>query len=457
MRVFIFILMLFAFAPAFVAAAEESMPSMSMPDKVAPPSAESSELAGEVYICPMHPHIHGKKGDKCPICGMDLVPANEPGSSPKPAEEGKRKILYWYDPMVPDQKFDKPGKSPFMDMELVPFYEDEAGGGQNGALSIEPAYRQALGVKTAPAQVQEFGKAIHAFGTIVPSTRSEHVVAVRKNGWIVDLKVSAVGDVVKKGDLLFTLYSPDLLVAQIDYLASVRGKNVIGNSEQRLRLYGMDDKAIAQLREKGRALDETPFYAPMDGTVTMLNVRKGSYVDPEDNNNTVLTLQDFSEVWVEAHMPIRDLQFLSVGTPATITVTETGETFRAVTDYIFPTADAQNRKGMARLVLDNSDGKLKTDSLVNVMFETDSQQRLAVPAEAVLYGKDGGHVIEDLGNGFFQPVVVKTGITAHGLTEIASGLKEGQSVVTSGQFMIDAESSLRGGMAGMDVEGSRAE
>ncbi|MCE7887369.1 MAG: efflux RND transporter periplasmic adaptor subunit [Alphaproteobacteria bacterium PRO2] len=457
MRVFIFILTLVAFASAVAMAAEESMPSMSMPDKASPSTAESAQSAEEVYICPMHPHIHGKKGDKCPICGMDLVPADqsEPSSQSKPESKGEQKILYWYDPMVPDKKFDMPGKSPFMDMELVPFYEDEAGGDKSGALFIEPAYRQALGVRTAPAQMQEFGKSIHAFGSITPSTRSEYIVAVRKSGWIYDLKVSAVGDTVRKGDLLFTLYSPDLLVAQIDYLASIKGKNVIGNSEQRLRLYGMDEKAIAQLREKGKALDETPFYAPADGTITVLNVRKGSYVDPEDQMNTVLTLQDFSQVWIESHVPVKDLQFLSVGTPAMVTVDETGESLNAVVDTIYPMTDRESRKGMTRLVLDNPDEKLKTGSIVNVVFEAGSQSRLAIPAEAVLYGKDGGHVIEALGDGYFKPVTVQTGITAHGMTEIISGLKEGQSIVTSGQFMIDSESSLRGGLASMEeaIEG----
>ncbi len=455
MRIFILTLMVFVFAPAMVLAAEDSMPSMSMPtpEEDAPPATKKNNSAEQVYICPMHPHIHGEKGDTCPICGMDLTPANESESPLKPEHEGKGKILYWYDPMVPGQKFGKPGKSPYMDMELVPFYENETGGGQNGALSIEPAYRQALGVKTAPAQMQEFGKSIHAFGTIVPSTRKEYAVAVRTAGWIADLKTNAVGDIVKKGDLLFTFYSQDLMAAQSDYLLGSR----VGNPGQRLRLYGMDEKAIAELKEKGRFLEETPFYAPADGTVTILNIRKGSYIDLDDNGNTILMLQDFSQVWVEAHVPIKDLQFISAGTSATVTIDETGETIKAVTDYIYPMTDMESRKGMARLVVDNPDGRLKTGSLVNVMFEAGSQPRLAVPAEAVLYGKDGGHVIEDLGNGAFRPVTVKTGITAHGLTEISSGLKEGQSIVTSGQFMIDAESNLRGGMAGMDMGGDHAE
>lgn len=361
------------------------------------------------------------------------------------ADEGGRKILYWYDPMVPGQKFDKSGKSPYMDMDLVPFYEDERGSGNN-TIQIDSSYRQALGVKTAPAQMREFGKSIHAFGNIVPSTRKEYTVAVRTAGWIVDLKTDAVGDTVKKGDLLFTFYSPDLMTAQSDYLI---GSRAVGNSEQRLHLYGMDDKSIAELKAKGRFMEQTPFYASADGTVTALNVRKGAYIE---QGGVILSLQDFSKVWVQAHVPIKDLQFISAGTAAMVTVDETGENLNAVTDYIYPITDIESRKGMVRLVMDNVDGNLKTGSIVNVMFETDSQKRLAVPAEAVLYGKDGGHVIEDIGKGAFQPVKVETGITSHGLTEIISGLKDGQSIVTSGQFMIDAESNLRGGMNNMEAD-----
>ncbi len=366
-------------------------------------------VAAEDFICPMHPFIHGKAGDHCPICGMALVAAHD--------------------------------------------HTQTAPSGDNtGSLHVDATYQQALGVKTAPVQMQEFGKEIHAFGAITPNTRLETVVAVRTGGWISDLKTSAVGDTVKKGDLLFTFYSQELAAAESDYVLGNRG-----NAGERLRLYGMDDKAIAEVKQKGRYLEQTPFYAPVDGTVTALNVRKGSYVDTTDNRNTlILTLQDFSQVWVEAHVPIKDLQFLSVGTPATITIDETGQTLKAVTDYIYPMTDMESRKGMVRLLLDNTDGKLKTGTLAHVMFEAGEQSRLAVPADAVLYGKDGGHVIEALGNGYFRQVTVKTGITANGMTEIVSGLTAGQSVVTSGQFMIDAESSLQGGMAsmaGMDMKG----
>lgn len=437
MRIAILILALCAFISSPAWAGEtiphDPVPQISVPDTEA--AAKES-----VHYCPMHTHIHGKKGDRCPICGMDLVPIEQQGTAP----EEERKILYWYDPMVPGQKFDKPGKSPYMDMELVPFYEDAAGGGKEGAVRISPTYQQALGVKTTKAAMHEFGKAIHAYGHIAPNTRLSHSVAVRSEGWVVGLKTDAVGDTVKKGDLLFTYYSPDLMSAQSDYLSGYRA-NI---AETRLRLNGMDDKAIAAFRKRGKLWEETPFYAPADGTVAFLNARKGAFMKDGD---VVLMLQDYSQVWVESHVPPKDLPLLGKGTPAMVTLDDTGETFPAMVDYIYPQTDAQSRDGMARLVLDNPDGKLKTDMLVKVMFNAQSRPRLAVPSEAVLYGKNGGHVMEVLDNGYYRPVMVKTGITSQGMTEILSGLDEGAKVVQTGQFMIDAESNLTGGLSQMEA------
>lgn len=364
------------------------------------------------------------------------------------AGEGERKVLYWHDPMYPKTQFDQPGKSPFMDMDLVPVYEDEVSGGPGvpkNAIKIDPVYIQTLGVKTAEVTHHDFGKSIRAFGKITPSTRLEYAIDVRTKGWIIDLAVDAVGDIVKKGDLLFTYYSPDLMSAQADLLNNTR----IGNAAQRLRLYGMDGKAIAALKKRGKFFEETPFYASADGTVTVLNVRKGTYVN---EGGSVLKLQDFSKIWINADVPVRDVQFLDVGTPATVKIPETGKDYETSVDFIHPVNDPRSRTVAVRLVLDNPDGTLKPDTYVDVVFDADRQSRLAVPSEAVLYGGMGAYVMENLGDGYFRPVMVETGITSQGLTEITNGLSHGQNIVTSGQFMLDAESNLKGGMAGMGHE-----
>lgn len=371
-------------------------------------SFTTPSLAAEDYICAMHPHIHGNKGDHCPICGMALVPA----SSRK--EENQS---------LPE-----------------------------GSVSISPVYRQALGVKTDKVTYHHFGKSIHTFGRIVPNTRNDYQISLRKSGWIRDLKTSAVGDAVKKGDVLFTLYSPDIINVETEYLTGIKNGFKAGASEARLRLYGMDEQAIALFKKQGEVIEDVPFHAPADGVVTSLNARKGGYVT---EGGVILTLQDFSQVWVDAHIPVKDLTFLALGTSAQIIMPQTGEKYSAVINYIYPMADPDSREGMARLVLDNASEKLKTDIPVDVMFTTDGKSRLAVPEEAVMLSGMGAYVFEDLSEGRFRPVMVKTGITSDGLTEIVSGLAAGQRVVTSGQFMLDTESSLRGSMAnmpGMDMK-----
>lgn len=359
--------------------------------------------AEEVYICPMHPHIEGEAGDTCPICGMSLVPKQTENTSTS---------------------------------------GDKSGAIDEDAIVITPEYIQALGVKTAQVSLEEFGKSIRAYGKIVPSTRLEHTVTVREDGWIVDLATSAIGDSVKKGDLLFTFYSPDLMSAQSDYLIGTR----TGKAEQRLRLYGMDDKAIAEFKKGGKMMEATPFYAPLDGTVTMLEARPGMYMG---EGARVLTLQDFSKVWINAEVPLRDIEFLKEGNRADITLSETGKIFQGTIDFIHPIANPDSRTVTVRVVADNTENILKPETYVDVIFIGLLEKRLAVPKDAVLYGEGGSYIIEALGDGKFSPRMVETGITANGLTEIKQGIKAGANIVTSGQFMIDAESNLRGGMANM--------
>ncbi len=442
MRILFFTLFLFTFAP-FVMAAENGV-------------AASSQTEAHTHYCPMHPEETGVEGDNCPICGMHLVPMEEGSSSgqnpehkmqtPPAASDSVDDTPVYICPMHPHISGEEGDTCPICGMHLVPKDKDQGNEKQTnkpeGAFLIDPSYIQTLGVKTSGVAHHEFGLNIRAFGRIEPSTRLEYAIDVRTKGWIVDLNTDAVGDSVKKGDLLFTYYSPDLMNAQSDFLIGSR----VGNAPQRLRLYGMEDKAIEQLKVRGKFFEETPFYAPADGTVTWLNVRKGAYVN---EGSSVLKLQDFTKVWVNADVPMRDVQFLEVGIPAKITIPETGEKYEALVDFIHPVNDPQNRTVTVRLVLDNPDGALKPDTYIDAAFNAKAQSRLAVPAEAVLYGGMGAYVIEDAGDGYFRPVMVETGITASGLTEITSGLSHGQSIVTSGQFMLDAESNLKGGMAAM--------
>ena len=339
-----------------------------------------SALAVEDYICPMHPHIHGSKGDTCPVCGMDLVPANRGGS------------------------------------------QKDAG---NAAIRISPEYVQTLGVRTAKVGYHEFGKAIHSYGRVIPSTRTEHQISLRRGGWIKELRASAVGDPVKKGEVLFTFYSPDLIAIEAEYITGIRTGFKAAATEQRLRLYGMDDQAIELFKKKGAIIEDVPFHAPADGVISTLNARQGAFME---QGSIILAIQDFSKVWVEAQVLLKDLPLLKAGDRATVRIAQTGHEAVSEIDYIFPTADDVSREGKVRLVLDNADGAFVTEAPVGIMFEADAKKRLAVPKEAVIYSGGGAYVLEDAGEGRFNPLMVETGISSHSMTEIKSGLHEGQGM-----------------------------
>lgn len=388
MRIFVIFLMVFVFVPGAWA------------QELAAPSQEE-----QIYLCPMHPHIMGKKGDHCPICGMTLVPkvSGRPPSNPHEAKS-------------------------------------DAG----DRLHIDPVYVQALGVRTEDATHRSFGTRIRAFGRIMPNTRGEYTVSVRAGGLVRTLKTAAIGDAVKRGDLLFTLYSSELVVAQQDYLSRAT------SGAHRLRILGMDETAIAQLDREKKILYDVPFHAPADGIVTELNVREGSSVEEGD---TVLKIQDFSRVWVEAQLPARDMGAIKPTDPATIQNPDTGAAQSARVDFVSPEMDEATRTGTVRLVLDNADGALRPGQYLDVVFTVDAKMRLSVPTEAVLYDARGAHVIKALGDGYFSLAAIKTGVSGDGYTEILSGLSHADRVVVTGQFLIDAESTLRGGsmqMSGPD-------
>ncbi len=358
----------------------------------------ASWAESEIFMCPMHPHILGEEGGSCPICGMTLVP----------------KI----------STTDKTGEG----------------------FSVAPRFVQSLGVKVSPVKHERFGKVVRAYGRILPNQRLTHEVTVREEAWVHRLVKNAEGDIVKTGDLLFELYSPAILGAQSDYLIAKKEGRLGRYSEQQLRLVGMDDKAIALFKKQNSMMEVIPVHAPRNGVITMLHVSEGGYLE---KGAQVITLQDFSQLWVDASLPQRDLQFISPGTSATILLPETGEQYSAKIDHIHPMNDAKSLTATVRLHVDNSNSALRPESYAEVIFESTPHQRLAVPAEALLHDAQGAYVIEHIGNGFFKSLRVERGISAHGITEITNGLTPGQKVVVSGQFLLDAESRLRGAMGTM--------
>lgn len=311
------------------------------------------------------------------------------------------------------------------------------------AVVIPPETIQSIGVRTENATLASFGTPIRSYGLVTENARSAYVISSRVAGWIEDLKITAVGDEIKKGGLLFTLYSPDLISAQKDYLAALTAGNKgrISSSAKRLQSLGVGKKALEQVVAERQKLEQLPFYAETSGTVSQLMVNKGSYVTP---GMQIANIQDYRSVWIEVSVAEKDLQFLEKGGAAVVTFPNLGNVERtAQIDYIYPTIDLDSRTGQVRLVLDNRDGTLKPGAYTDVLFETNVEKRLSIPSEAILKSSEGDFVIVVLGEGRFRPQKIHTGIHNKGRTEVVHGLREGEKIVVSSQFLIDSESALR--------------
>lgn len=357
------------------------------------------------YTCPMHPHYIATEMGTCPICGMDLVPMETEETS-----NNNEKIK---------------SKS------------------ERKAITISAETIQNMGVRTEKVQLTRFGVNVRSYGLVSENVRLKSQISSRISGWVEELTVKAVGDVVTKGDLLFKLYSPELISAQQDYVSALLSgsKGRISSSAKRLESLGVQKEFIQQLKKHRKKQENVPFYAQVNGIVSELMVNEGAYVKP---GMQIATLQDYSSVWINVSVAEKDLEFLSKDSQAKVVFPNLGElTLMATIDYIYPTIDTKTRTGQVRLVLDNKEKKLKPGSYADVEFDTNIEKRLAVPSEAILKSSDGHHVVVSLGDGKFQSQKVTTGIQTKGRTEILSGLKQEDDVVVSSQFLIDSESALR--------------
>jgi len=356
-------------------------------------------------------------------------------------DNSSRKVLYWYDPMMPEKQFDKAGKSPFMDMDLVPKYADEVENSNN--ISISAEMLQKMGVRTEKVSKTEFGQEIRATGIIIENERTRQEIFSQVEGRVTNLRASAVGDVVKKGEVFYSLYSPELFALQNDYIVALSGglKDMAAAARKRLKLLGVDEAVLNSIAKTHKAYDEVPFFIPVDGVLAKLEIRNGRYIKAGD---AIAVVQDLSKIWVEAAVAEGDLPAIKQGDNASINFTGSVAPYNAKVDYIYPTITPETRTGKVRLVVDNKDGGLKPAAYATVNFAaTSTTEKLAIPSEAILRSSAGEHIIVALGDGKFQSRIVKTGANSGGKTEILEGLTEGETVVISAQFLIDSESNLR--------------
>ena len=361
-------------------------------------------------------------------------------------------VKYWYDPMAPNQKFDQPGKSPFMDMQLVPKYADEsaAGSAEEGGVSVPSQTLQNLGIRVEPARMTNFGDDLAAVGRIEPDERRFYAVQTRIPGFVERLMVRAVGDPVAKGQKIAEVYAPELLAAQQEYLALLKLDNVPDSdalkqsARSRLKLLGMTEAEVASITRSGTANPRFGVYAPASGVLTELGVREGAQLMP---GTSLMQITDLSTVWLMAEVPERDAARLKIGSPAQIELQSLpSESFKGRVGYFYPMLDETTRTLKVRIELPNRGGHLRPGMYANVMFSGQNHEALAVPTESVIAtGTRKVVIVKELHG--FRPAEISTGREGGGNTEILSGLKAGESVVVSGQFLIDSEASLSGVLA----------
>jgi len=352
-----------------------------------------------------------------------------------------KEVLYWVAPMDPNYRRDKAGKSP-MGMDLIPFYAgDDASG---STVTISPAVVQNLGVRTAKSEKTRLWRGIDTVGYVDYDESKVSHIHLRTEGWIEKLTVESEGERVKKGDFLFDVYSPLLVSAQEELVTAIAtgNKALISASRERLYALGISGKQIRELQKNRKVKQIISIYAPQDGVVSNFPVRDGMFVKP---SQSVMTLADLSSVWLLAEVFERQTEWVEVGQPAEVSLSYIpGRVWEGEVEYIYPTLDPKTRTLKVRLRFDNPGEKLKPNMYANVkIFGGATEDTIVIPLEALIRTGREERVIIALGEGRFEARTVKAGIESGEFVEILEGLEANESVVTSGQFLIDSEASMR--------------
>ena len=364
-----------------------------------------------------------------------------PSMTASGAANGDRKILYWHDPMVPAQRFDKPGKSPFMDMQLVPVYADEA---RTTGVDVSPAVQQNLGLRTATVKRADVSSSFDAVGAVQFDERLSTVVQTRVAGYVEQLAVRAPMERVRQGQALATIFAPDWLAPQNELLALERAgvsEDLVAAARQRMRAMSIPESLIRKSEETGTAQARFTLSAPDSGVVAELNVREGAAVTP---GMTLFRIAGLQKVWAVAEVPEAQAVHLSKGQKVKAALeADPTQTFEGELAELLPQVSSTTRTLQARIEVDNKAGRLTPGMLLRLRVAGPSSSRLVVPAEAVIRTGTRTVVIVRQEAGGFEPRNVQLGEDLGDTVEVAQGLTEGEQVVASGQFLIDSEASLR--------------
>lgn len=353
------------------------------------------------YTCAMHPSVREKQPGTCPICSMDLSPVT---------------------------------------------YDEE----ESGVIFVDQARRDQRGIRTAKAASAPMTRSIRAVGRIAYDESTLGDVTLKLGGFISKLHVNRTGQPVKKGQILFTLYSPELFAAQQEYLlaresqvdaGSGRGDYLVRAAEKKLELWGLSRAQIDAIAKQGKPLEDVPFHAPATGYVIEKNVVEGTSVEV---GQRLFRIAALDRVWVETDVYETDLALIAKGQRAIVTLSyQPGKTYEGRVSYVYPYLDPASRTGKIRIELPNTGLELKPDMYATVAFQIELGPRLQIPIGAVVYTGPRRLVFVDIGEGRLRPQEVTLGVRNEETVEVIRGLREGQTIVTSGNFLIAAESRIR--------------
>ncbi|MBE9527210.1 MAG: efflux RND transporter periplasmic adaptor subunit [Proteobacteria bacterium] len=399
------------------------------------------------YVCPMHGNIIKSEPGSCPICGMDLVEQVAEAETTN-SQSSEKKILYWVAPMDANYRRDKPGQSP-MGMDLVPVYaeSDEV---DVDVVKINSAVQQNIGVKTTKVSRGDLWRKIKTVGYVDYDEDLISHIHIRTEGWIEKLQVRAVGDRVKKDQLLMTIYSPELIRAQQDFIRvlSHDGQSLSYAAERNLIALGMSKRQIKVLRKTKKVTQTINLYAPQNGVIKRLSVRDGMYVTP---SNELMSIVDLSSVWIQTNVFESQSSWIKEGQDMQAVLTAyPQQQWQGKVDYIYADLDPVTRSLKVRLQVANKDFKLKKEMYAEVYINAGQiKNALIIPKQAVIRDGQDERVIVSLGQGSFRAQLIKTDAEIDDQIVVLSGLKEGDEIVTSAQFLIDSEASLKASFARM--------
>jgi Cu(I)/Ag(I) efflux system membrane fusion protein len=351
--------------------------------------------------------------------------------------------LYWVAPMDPNYKRDQPGKSP-MGMDLIPVYADDLNGGNDkpGTVKINPAVENNLGVKTQQVELQKLSPRIETVGYIAFDESRLWQTNVRVSGWVEKLYINAVGERVNRGDVLFKLYSPELVKAQEELLNAYRTKrsSLINGATERLITLGVDKAQIHEIVRQGKASQTVDVKAIGNGIVATLNVREGGYLSP---SQSVISAGPIDEVWVDAEVFERQAEWIKAGSEAVMSLDAIpGKEWRGSVDYVYPILDPATRTLRVRLKFDNPNFQLKPNMFANIALQPKTDESvLTIPRSAVIRSGGMTRVVLSEGEGKYRSARIEVGREARDRVEVLQGLTTDDMVVTSAQFMLDSESS----------------